>query len=98
MELHLVDFPQSLTALDYLKDLETRRRKEVSRALEHLRIDQNVLETAQDSEELAKWYPMVADWVRTLENKEKKLDALYTQLYIALRRWVGFPLFDPCNS
>lgn len=91
MELHCVDFPQSLTALDYLKDLETRRRKELSRALEHLGIDSNVLNTAQDSEELAKWYPMVADWARSLESKEKRVDALYTQLYIALRRWVRPP-------
>jgi hypothetical protein len=93
IELHLVDFPQALTALDYLKDLEMRRRKELAGTFKRLGIDENVLETAQDREELAKWYPMVADWVRGLEGKEKKVDALYTQLYVALRRWVSLMKF-----
>jgi hypothetical protein len=88
MQLEFVDFPQSLTALDYLKDLEMRRRKELAYALQRHGIDRNVLETAQSAEDLEKWYPVIADWVCTLEQKEKKADKLYTQLYVALRRWV----------
>ena len=88
MQLEFVDFPQSLTALDYLKDLEMRRRKELAYALQRHGIDRKVLETAQSAEDLEKCYPVVADWVCTLEQKEKKADKLYTQLYVALRRWV----------
>jgi hypothetical protein len=88
MQLEFVDFPQSLTALDYLKDLEMRRRKQLAYALQRHGIDRNILETAQSSEDLQQWYPAVTDWVSALDQKEKKADKLYTQLYIALRRWV----------
>jgi hypothetical protein len=92
LELERVDFPQSLTALDYLKDLEMRRRKELAYALQRHGVDRKVLEIPQTQEELEKWCPAVANWIRTLEQKEKRADKLYTQLYIALRRWVRFDL------
>ncbi|KAK3078851.1 hypothetical protein LTS18_006467, partial [Coniosporium uncinatum] len=85
-ELPMVDFPQALTALDYLKDLETRRRKEVAASLSRLGIDRNSLGSEVD--ELARRYPGVAVWVRALEEKEKRVDAYYTGLWVALRRWV----------
>ena len=88
MQLECVDFPQALTALDYLKDLETRRRKEQAHALSHLGIDRSVLEHTENPEDLARWYPEVADFVRNLHKREKRADVLYTQLYVALRRWV----------
>jgi hypothetical protein len=93
-ELEMVDFPQALTALDYLKDLEIRRRKDVAFALKHHGVDRTALETAQGVEELAKWYPVVGEWVRGLESKEKRADALYTQLYVSLRRWVSASLLN----
>ena len=37
-ELEQVDFPQALSALDYLKDLEVRRRREVVAAFDKLGI------------------------------------------------------------
>jgi len=83
----MVDFPQALTALDYLKDLETRRRKEVAASLNRLGIDRNSLGFEVD--ELARRYPGVAAWVRALEEKEKRVDAYYTGLWVALRRWVS---------
>jgi len=83
----MVDFPQALTALDYLKDLETRRRKEVAASLSRLGIDRNSLGSEVD--ELARRYPGVAAWVRALEEKEKRVDAYYTGLWVALRRWVS---------
>jgi hypothetical protein len=89
MDLAFVEFPQALTALDYLKDLETRRRKELRYALRHLGINNDVLHAAHSSAQLAQWYPIASDWVKTLEGKERRADALYTQLYIALRRWVS---------
>ncbi|CAK4032167.1 Hypothetical predicted protein [Lecanosticta acicola] len=85
-QLTQVDFPQALTGLDYLKDLETRRRSEVASAMDRLDIDREAL-TREDAG-LAEKYPGVAQWVKSIEEKERKIDTLYTQVYIGLRRWV----------
>ncbi|KAJ9353141.1 hypothetical protein DTO027B9_5393 [Paecilomyces variotii] len=79
-----VDFPQALTGLDYLKDLETRRRKEVFAALKRLGLDRDDL---CSKDELAKKYPGVLRWLESIEQNERKVEALYTQVYIGLRRW-----------
>jgi hypothetical protein len=89
--LEMVEFPQALTALDYLKDLEGRRRKEIAFSLKHHGVDRNALDSAQGVDDLVAWYPAVGQWVRGLESKEKRADALYTQLYVSLRRWVCTP-------
>ncbi len=88
-ELEEVDFPQALTALDYLKDLETRRRKEVLAALKRL----GITGAEAESSDLAKRYPGVLSWLRSIENKERKVMALYTQVYLGLRRWVCHDCF-----
>ncbi len=75
----MVDFPQALTGLDYLKDIETRRRRDSAAALGRLGIDKTALKT--DSCELSKKPPGVAVWLKTTEASERKVDALYTQLY-----------------
>ncbi|KAF2417518.1 hypothetical protein EJ08DRAFT_79769 [Tothia fuscella] len=87
-ELHLVDFPQSLTALDYLKDLESRRRKDIVYTLARLNIDKSSLGALSGGDDLNVYSQVVADWLRSLESKERKVDSLYTHLYIALRRWI----------
>jgi hypothetical protein len=84
-ELDRVDFPQALTALDYLKDLEVRRRREVVAALDKLGIDRSDI---AHRDNLAKKYPGVLSWVLATEEKERKVEALYTQVYIGLRRWI----------
>ena len=33
--------------------------------------------------------PKISEWVLSLQGKEKKVEALYSQVYIGLRRWVG---------
>ena len=86
LDLRRVDFPQALTGLDYLKDLETRRRREVAAAMDRLDIDASVLGAEADL--LSVQYPGVAQWVKMIEEKERKVDAIYTQLYIGLRRWI----------
>ena len=85
VELDAVDFPQALTALDYLKDLEVRRRREVVAALNRLGVDKN---DYLEKEKLGKKYPGVLRWIIDVEEKERRVEALYTQVYLGLRRWV----------
>ena len=85
-ELELVDFPQALTGLDYLKDLESRRRREMKAAFDRLEISPENLDTAED--QLTERYPGVLGWYRSIDDNEHKVTALYTQLYVALRRWI----------
>ncbi|MCJ1402197.1 hypothetical protein MMC11_005417 [Xylographa trunciseda] len=84
-DLCLVDFTQALTALDYLKDLETRRKRELSFALRRLKINVDAIDLERD--DLAKRSPSIAEWISSMEDKERKVEALYTQVYIGLRRW-----------
>lgn len=79
-----VDFAQTLTALDYLKDLEVRRRREVVAALDKLGISR---EDISQRETLAKKYPGVMQWIEGIEDKERKVESLYTQVYLGIRRW-----------
>lgn len=88
-DLNQVDFPQALTALDYLKDLEIRRRREVVAALDRLGVDRADL---GERAVLGRKYPGVLKWVISIEDKERKVEALYTQVFLGLRRWVGNPL------
>ncbi|KAI4161028.1 MAG: hypothetical protein LQ342_005191 [Letrouitia transgressa] len=83
-DLCLVDFTQALTALDYLKDLDSRRKRELSLALQRLGFDG---ESAQGSEDELSRKPRVAEWVLAMQEKERKVEALYTQVYLGLRRW-----------
>lgn len=85
-ELDKVDFAQALTALDYLRDLETRRRREIVSAFGRLGVDPLTFD--KDGDEISKKYPGVATWVNEIEVKERMVEALYTQVYIGLRRWV----------
>ena len=85
-DLCQVDFTQSLTALDYLKDLETRRKRDLSHAMQRLGIDRAALDQTED--DLSATQPRLAGWVREMGVKERKMEALYTQMYIGLRRWV----------
>ncbi|KPI41341.1 uncharacterized protein AB675_7894 [Cyphellophora attinorum] len=79
-----VDFAQTLTALDYLKDLEVRRRREVVAALDKLGISRDDI---CQRETLAKKYPGVMQWIEGIEDKERKVESLYTQVYLGIRRW-----------
>ncbi|KAL2223169.1 hypothetical protein M432DRAFT_40244 [Thermoascus aurantiacus ATCC 26904] len=96
-QLEEVDFPQALTGLDYLKDLETRRRKEVAAALKRLGVDRDNL---REKEELGKKYPGVLRWIESIERDEREVEALYTQVYIGLRRWtlINEMLLEPYNK
>lgn len=84
-ELGDVDFPQALTGLDYLRDLEIRRRKEVKAALDRLQVKPDDL---KEKAELGKKWPNVLTWIESNCAKNRTAEALYTQVYIGLRRRV----------
>lgn len=88
-DLCLVDFTQALTALDYLKDLENRRKRELTLALQRLGVEKEA--AGQTTPEITQKYPRVSEWIVAMRDKERKVEALYTQLYIGLRRWVSRP-------
>ncbi|KAL2868588.1 uncharacterized protein BJX67DRAFT_45648 [Aspergillus lucknowensis] len=96
-QLEDVDFLQSLTGLDYLRDLETRRKKEVAAALQRLGVEPNDLKPNSD---FAKKYPGVIAWIESINVKGRKVEALYTQIYIGLRRWtlLNEMLMEPLNK
>ena len=83
----MVDFTQALTAMDYLKDIDSRRRRELSAALQRLGIEKEASE--RTSKDVSSKYPGVSQWINDMQEKERKVEALYTQLYIGLRRWVS---------
>lgn len=85
-DLQLVDFPQALTGLDYLKDLEQRRCRELASAFERLGIKSDNVDVAESF--LHTRYPAACAWLQSLEAQQRKIQALYTQVYIALRRWI----------
>lgn len=86
-ELGLVDFPQALTGMDYLRDLDIRRRRELVGALRRLGIDRENLGPDGEARTVC-GNRAIAEWVRDIDEKEKRVEALYTQVYIGLRRWV----------
>ena len=91
-ELCQVDFTQALTALDYLKDLENRRKRELTVALQKLGLDTTIGEQA--GEEMNR-NANISEWVLGIQGKEKKVEALYSQVYIGIRRWVRTLLTSP---
>lgn len=87
-EVEAVDFPQALTALDYLKDLENRWKREMTNAYQRLGLTRDDVEAPFRSE-LVIQHPEVMSWHYKITQNAKHLEALYTQIYIGLRRWVG---------
>ncbi|KAF2671006.1 hypothetical protein BT63DRAFT_438554 [Microthyrium microscopicum] len=86
--LHMVNFDQALTALDYLKDLEVRRHKELEHALKVIAIEPGTIGKEIDAQTLSKYVPEVANYLERLPKNIERADVLYTQLYVALRRWI----------
>ena len=86
-DLWQVDFTQALTALDYLKDLESRRKKELWTALQRLGIDKD--KGYETGEDIMRRFPRVSEWITSINEKERRVEALYTQVYVGLRRWVS---------
>ncbi|KAI9837393.1 MAG: hypothetical protein M1838_004835 [Thelocarpon superellum] len=84
-DLTRVDFPQALTGLDYLRDLESRRLRELNAALRRVGIDRCSL--GEDGEEKTSGNAAISAWVKAVDDKERRVEALYTQVYLNLRKW-----------
>lgn len=94
-KLETVDFNQALTALDYLHNLEIRRKREILAAFDSLKV---VLSTSSSmcirasevfKQELKPTHPGCVRWIETIEAKERDAVAIYTKLRLSLRRWVS---------
>ncbi|KAJ5933376.1 hypothetical protein N7454_005705 [Penicillium verhagenii] len=98
-DLDLVDFPQALTALDYLKDLQCRWTKELLNVTQRLNITRADVEDPLQSG-LALNYPGVISWLEAMKSKGRYMEALYTQIYVGLRRWtlINEMMLDPTNK
>ena len=98
-DLDQVDFPQGLTALDYARDLWNRWKKEMNSALQRLNIERADAENPSQSE-LGQKYPGVVAWLESITLKARDLEALYTQVYVGLRRWmiINEILLEPHNK
>lgn len=81
-----VEFPQALTALDYLRDLDGRWRKEVAGALRRLGIESD---SPNSQSELGRKWPGILSWIESVNVKIYKVEVLYSRIYIGLRRWVS---------
>ncbi|KAB8345856.1 hypothetical protein FH972_022911 [Carpinus fangiana] len=87
-ELAEVDFPQALTGLDYLKDLETRRRRDHQAALRRIGITDDILRNNDDLYAIYCKHPGLESWMQNQVKQEKNIETSYTHLYIGLRRWI----------
>ncbi|KAL3485243.1 hypothetical protein BJX62DRAFT_42061 [Aspergillus germanicus] len=96
-QLEEVDFPQALTGLDYLRDLETRRKKEIAAALQRLGVEPNDL---RPNSEFSRKFPGVVAWFESINIMGRKVEALYTEIYLGLRRWtlLNEMLMEPLNK
>jgi len=87
LDLSDVDFAQALTALDYLRDLQGRWKKEIDAAFNRLNVTSQDASDPQHSE-VARRFPNVMVWYKDISSKARMIDFLYTQVYVGLRRWV----------
>jgi hypothetical protein len=85
----MVDFPQALTAMDYLRDLEKRRCQEYVAAFKRLGI--SIENFDADVEAVSDRYPGIALWAKNMHGKNKKAESYYSIMYLGLRRWVSSP-------
>ena len=85
--INQVNFPQALTGLDYLRDLDNRRRREIVAVLRRLGIDRSNVESTR--RQRAMRHPFILRWIQSLEDKERHVENLYSHCYIGLRRWVS---------
>jgi hypothetical protein len=83
----MVDFTQGLAALDYLRDLDNRRKKELMLAFERTEIRLESFDA--DVEKISERFPGAALWAKNLQGKAGRADRYYAKIWLGLRRWVS---------
>lgn len=78
----LVDFSQALTGIDYLQDLECRRREALREVALRLKIDKNNWRRALSAD------PDAKKWVEDIQAQETIIGGFYASCYVDLRIWV----------
>jgi hypothetical protein len=86
--LSMVDFTQGLAALDYLRDLDNRRKKELMLAFERTEIHLESFDV--DVEKISERFPGAALWAKNLQGKAGRADRYYAKIWLGLRRWVSY--------
>ncbi|KAJ5703476.1 hypothetical protein N7493_011865 [Penicillium malachiteum] len=85
-DVEKIDFPHAMYAIDYLRDLDLRYKKEFHKALQTLHITrEDVVDPITSS--LSRRFPGNMAWVEKMYLVSRDLESLYTQLYLGLRRW-----------
>ncbi|KAI5289366.1 hypothetical protein KEM54_003998 [Ascosphaera aggregata] len=95
-DLEYVDFPQALTALDYVKDLESRRVNEVAAVLQKLEHLNGLHHHGLESSKLAG----VIRLKESIIDRSIDAAALYSQVYLSLRQWtmINEMMLTPFNK
>lgn len=78
----LVDFSQALTGIDYLQDLECRRREALREVALRLKIEKNNWRKVLSSD------PDAKKWVEDIQAQETIIEGFYATCFVDLRIWV----------
>ncbi|KXG48739.1 uncharacterized protein PGRI_026090 [Penicillium griseofulvum] len=87
LDLSEVDFAQALTALDYIRTLQTRWKKEIEASFNRLNVTSKDASDPEHSE-VARKYPNVLTWYESITEKALLIERLYTHVHLGLRRWM----------
>ncbi|ESZ97839.1 hypothetical protein SBOR_1784 [Sclerotinia borealis F-4128] len=77
----LVDFSQALTGIDYLQDLECRRREALREVALRLKIDKN------NWRKVLRADPDARKWVEDIQAQETMIESFYATCFVDLRIW-----------
>ncbi|KAB8293355.1 hypothetical protein EYC80_007677 [Monilinia laxa] len=77
----LVDFSQALTGIDYLQDLECRRREALREVALRLKIEKNNWRKVLSSD------PDAKKWVDDIQAQETIIEGFYATFFVDLRIW-----------
>ena len=86
-DLSRVDFALALTAMDYLQNLDVRRRREHDAVMTRLGVKPGDATSAWLDRQAKD--AQVRAWVNGLEAKAKEAEACFTQCFVGLRQWVS---------
>ncbi len=87
-ELRQVRFSEGLTCLDFLREIETKRRREWAGVRIRLGVPPDQGGRASYTERVEDGSPVDA-WIQAMTEKEQDAESLYSQVYVGVRHWVS---------